>query len=205
MSNQDTNLADLLEVIYRSGGKEFGRGVLLPQARMHFDHLGDDGFWNLAEEAIKLGLIEQMGPMHARLTLKARRQLEQSLDGKSHSTHNHVSIGTNINSPIQQAGALANQSQVTEYSSEQIEDLRKFTETLRTHIGELNLPPEAERKAAAQIATIDAQLQDDPDPVIVRQAGRTLRNVTEGAIGSLIATAAQPTVWPWIQAILSSF
>lgn len=39
---------------------------------------------------------------------------------------------------------------------------------------------------------------DDPDPVIVKQAGRTLRNITEGAIGSLLAAAAtQPEVWTW--------
>jgi hypothetical protein len=31
--------------------------------------------------------------------------------------------------------------------------------------------------------------------MIVEQAGRTLRNITEGAIESLLATAAQPTVW----------
>ena len=33
------------------------------------------------------------------------------------------------------------------------------------------------------------------DPIIIKQAGRTLRNITEGAIGSLVATAVQPAVW----------
>jgi hypothetical protein len=40
-----------------------------------------------------------------------------------------------------------------------------------------------------------AHLSDDPDPVIVRQAGLKLRAITEGAIGSLIAVAVQPAVW----------
>ena len=57
-------------------------------------------------------------------------------------------------------------------------------------------------KANAQIATLKAQLTDEPDPVIVKQAGRTLRNITEGAIGSLLATAAQPTVWAWVREIM---
>jgi hypothetical protein len=33
---------------------------------------------------------------------------------------------------------------------------------------------------------------DEPNPVIVNQAGRTLRSITEGAIGSLLANAATP-------------
>jgi hypothetical protein len=40
--------------------------------------------------------------------------------------------------------------------------------------------------------------------MVVRQAGRTLRNIIEGAIGSLAATAAQPAVWHWIQQALST-
>jgi len=38
--------------------------------------------------------------------------------------------------------------------------------------------------------------------VIVKQAGRTLRNILEGAAGSLLATAAQPTVWAWIHQVM---
>src|ERR1035437_760541 len=39
-----------------------------------------------------------------------------------------------------------------------------------------------------QIATIKAQFTyDQPNPVIIKQAGHTLRNITEDAIGSLVA------------------
>src|SRR5664279_490298 len=48
-------------------------------------------------------------------------------------------------------------------------------------------------------ATLKAELAGQPDPGIVRQAGRTLRNITEGAIGSLLAASAQPGLWHWIQ------
>jgi hypothetical protein len=46
---------------------------------------------------------------------------------------------------------------------------------------------------------------DEPDLVIVRQAGRTPRNIPEGAVGSLLAAAAQPAVWHGIQHLLAQF
>jgi len=70
------------------------------------------------------------------------------------------------------------------------------------HINELEIDPQQKQRAEAQIATLKAQLTDEPDPVIVKQAGRTLRNITEGAIGSLVAAAAQPTVWSWVAAAM---
>jgi hypothetical protein len=72
-------------------------------------------------------------------------------------------------------------------------------------IDELNLDERVKKKAEAQIRTIQAQLADDePDPGIIAQAGATLRNVTEGAIGSLIAAAAQPAVWHWVGSTISA-
>jgi hypothetical protein len=78
------------------------------------------------------------------------------------------------------------------------EDLARLVSEFTQHIAELSLNPQQRKKAEAQIATIKAQLEDEPDPVIIRQAGCTLRNVTEGAIGSLLASATQPTVWHWV-------
>ena len=52
------------------------------------------------------------------------------------------------------------------------------------------------------------QLGNESDRVIVNQAGRTLRNITEGAIGSLVATvaiAAQPGIWHSRRTALSLF
>ena len=60
-------------------------------------------------------------------------------------------------------------------------------------LDELRLNVEDKRVAQAQLDTVNIQLADKPNPVIVREAGKTLRSLTEGAISSLIATAAQPT------------
>jgi hypothetical protein len=86
-------------------------------------------------------------------------------------------------------------TQTVSYSREDLDDLRRLVEMFDAHLDDLNLDAAAKQKAMVQVATIKAQLQDDPDPVIVKQAGRTLRNVTEGAIGSLLANAVQPAVW----------
>jgi hypothetical protein len=105
-----------------------------------------------------------------------------------------------VSSSVQQAGAHADQNQTIAYSSqEDRSNLERLIVELTNHLNELNIDAYQKQKAEAQIATIKAQLTDDePDPVIIKQAGRTLRNITEGAIGSLVATAVQPAVWHWI-------
>jgi hypothetical protein len=81
--------------------------------------------------------------------------------------------------------------------------LRKFVSDFTNHLKDLHLDENQRRKAEVQLATIKAQL-DEPNPVIIAEAGRTLRNITEGAIASLLATAAQPTVWQWVHSILTT-
>ena len=94
------------------------------------------------------------------------------------------------------------QNQTVTYSPQDLADLNRLVTELTSHLDELQIDARQRQKAEAQIATLKAQLSDEPDPVIIKQAGRTLRNVTEGAIGSLLATAAQPTVWVWVHEIM---
>ena len=48
----------------------------------------------------------------------------------------------------------------------------------------------------SQIATIEAQLQDDPDPTIIKAAGKSLKTIVESAIGGALGNvAANPAVW----------
>jgi hypothetical protein len=112
--------------------------------------------------------------------------------------YNTMNIGTMSNSPIQQGGIQSTHTQNVIYSAQDISDLTKLVAELTSHLGELGLDDAGKRKAEAQIATINAQLLHEPDPVIINQAGRTLRNIVEGAAGSLLATAVQPTVWGWV-------
>jgi hypothetical protein len=72
-------------------------------------------------------------------------------------------------------------------------------QALSDHLCELRLDPRQEQRAEIQIAALKTELSGEPDPAIVTQVGRTLRNITEGAIASLLATAVQPSIWHWIQ------
>jgi hypothetical protein len=83
-------------------------------------------------------------------------------------------------------------------------DLTRFVIEFRTHMADLRLSPEDANRVNAQLETIEAQVGGEPNPIIVREAGRTIRNITEGAIGSLLATATQPHVWIWLHSILAS-
>ena len=116
----------------------------------------------------------------------------------THIVHNTTNIGTAINSPVQQAGAHSTQRQAITYSAQERVDLARLVREVGDHLHELKLGTAANQKANAQLATLQAQLSEEPNAIIVREAGRTLRNITEGAIGSLIATAVQPTVWNWV-------
>lgn len=83
-------------------------------------------------------------------------------------------------------------------------DLARLVTEFNQHLDDLALSTPEKEMTKSQLATLEAQVAaDKPDPVIVRQAGQTLRNITEGAIGSLVATAAQPSVWTWIRHMLS--
>lgn len=113
--------------------------------------------------------------------------------------NNTMNVGTMSNSPVQQGGVHSTQNQTVSYGAQDLADLNRLVTEFTSHLGELQIDVRQRQKAEAQIATLQAQLTDEPDPVIVKQAGRTLRNITEGAIGSLLATAAtQPAVWAWV-------
>jgi hypothetical protein len=42
----------------------------------------------------------------------------------------------------------------------------------------------------------------EPNFVIIREAGHTLRNIIEGAIASLVEDQIGSTVWPWILEVM---
>lgn len=102
-------------------------------------------------------------------------------------------IGTMHNSPLQHVSPGGHGTQTTTYSSD---DLRSVVALYRQHVDELRLDDVQRRRADAQVATIEAQLIDEPDPSIIRSAGRSLKTIVEGAIGGAAGTAiAAAPVW----------
>jgi AbiTii-like protein len=114
-----------------------------------------------------------------------------------------------VNNFLGSVGSVAQQSHGFRQTSTitiQAQDLTTLVSELTAHLHELHLGPSQRKLAEAQIATLKAQqLADEPDAVIVQQAGRSLRNITEGAVGSLLAAAAQPGVWHTIHRLLATF
>jgi hypothetical protein len=202
----ETDKDDVLELMFRLGCSDARRNVMLHEVKMHLGSWAEDRFWNTAQTLVDEQLIELRSRMsYAALTLAGRRRAENRTSPPVNHTHNTLHIGSAVNSPIQQAGAGSSLSQSVAYSSSAVAELTRLVGVLEVRLGELGLDQASTRRAQAQVATIKAQLADDPDPVIVQQAGRTLRNVIEGATGSLIASAAQPTIWSWVGTALTMF
>lgn len=106
-------------------------------------------------------------------------------------------------------GAVAqNSERVNQIVNAQVspQDVRRLVADFTAHIDELDLDRHSKQQALAQLAVLEAETDPEGDPAITRQAGKTLRSIAEGAIGSLLATAAtQPAVWHWIQQVLLRF
>jgi len=188
---------ELLEIVYRLGGSAIKQNVHLPSAKMHCEGWDKETFWDTAQSLVDDGLLiirNQQG--WVAMSLQGRKQVEDRL-APSYTT-NSISIGTAVNSPILQAGAHSTQSQSVTYGAQDIGDLHRLLQLFEDHFDELEIDASRKRKAEAQIATLKAQVADDPNPVIIKEAGRTLRNITEGTIGGLIAAGVQPTLWTWI-------
>jgi hypothetical protein len=66
----------------------------------------------------------------------------------------------------------------------------------------LALEGRQKERAIAQIEVLQTELKNEPDTAVVAQAGRTLRNIIEGAVASLLATAVQPAIWQSIHEML---
>jgi hypothetical protein len=139
--------------------------------------------------------LEAGGILGEGMTFSAAEQKKAS--AVQYTTHFHGSVG--------------NVAQSSEHFSQtasmgiDAQDLARLVTELTTHLSDLNLDARQQQRAEAQIVTLKAELAGVPDPGIVKQAGRALWNITQGAIGSLLASAAQPGVWHWIQHTLSSF
>lgn len=109
-----------------------------------------------------------------------------------------IHIGTNNHSPIQQVGHGASGTQTVTYNVTR-DDLQKLVTLFREHSAELDLDQKSQRQVESYVSTIEAQLdQDEPNSVILREAGKSLKTISEGAIGNLIAAGiTNPGLWQW--------
>jgi hypothetical protein len=114
-----------------------------------------------------------------------------------HTTHFHGNVGN----------VAQNSERFTQNANGRIQtnELARLVSELSEHLEELKLDSRQRQRAEAQIVALKTELAGLPDQSIVTQAGRTLWNITQGAIGSLVASAAEPGIWHWMQRTLSTF
>ena len=182
---------DFLQALFRLG-QDGKRPSIQDAAIKYFPEWNRDRLTSVAEALLKEGsVLNPTGAMlHVDLSSSARKRAEQSSREPSGVTYN---IGEMHNSPLQHISSSGYGTQTTTYSSD---DLRSIVALYRQHVDELGLDDAQRRKADAQVATIEAQLMDEPDPAIIESAGKSLKTIVEGAIGGAAGTAiAAAPVW----------
>jgi len=128
-----------------------------------------------------------------------------ALEGALHMHEKNPPHLTNVfNGPVGNFAQNSTHFIQTANTGTSTETIARLIEAFTTHLDELRLESRQKQRAEAQLTALRAELAGDPDPGIVTQAGRSLRNITEGAIGSLLATAVQPGVWHWVQQTMST-
>jgi hypothetical protein len=185
---------DLLDVLYAMSTVP-GTRPSIQQARMSYFPEWDKARLLAAREALEAS-GDIMNPisimLYVDLTSLGRKRAAARAAPPPAQT---INIGTNQNSPIQQIGSGASGVQNVRQEMSKT-DLHAIVDLYRRHVDELNLDAATRRRADAQVATIHAQLQDEPDPTVIRAAGKSLRTIIEGAIGSALGNvAANPNVW----------
>jgi hypothetical protein len=181
----------------------------------------------VAELAPALGISEQEGnaawqyladknlirtynlPYTARLNAHGSDTLERAKQNPNQPapsfgsvTYNTINIQHMEGSSIQQAGSHSTQVQSVAYGQQDFDNLKRALDLMEQYFDQLQLDAASARTARAQIGTLKAQLTDEPNPTILKEAGKTLRNVTEGVVGGLISAGVQPSVWQFVQELL---
>ena len=175
-----------------------GKRPSLVQARMSYFPDWDQNRLSSAAQALEAS-GDIMNPtsamLYVDLTSTGRRKAAARAAAASAPAGTTYNIGTVHNSPFQNVAAGGQGVQNTQYQMT-ANDLRAIVDLYRHHVEELDLDYQTRRRADAQVATIEAQLIDEPDPTIVRAAGKSLKTIVEGAIGGAVGNAlANPGVW----------
>jgi hypothetical protein len=108
---------------------------------------------------------------------------------------NVINIGTMTNSAIQQGSNGATQTFALDESK--VPDILSIVELVKSSISELNLEKTKENDMQAELDTISAQLKSSvPKKSILKESLHTVRNILEGAAGSMVAQAIITQIVP---------
>jgi hypothetical protein len=114
----------------------------------------------------------------------------------------HSFVQQIFNAPVGNVAQNSQRVAQTAHMGVSPSELETLVRQLTKHLDDLALNATEKKAVKIQLETLEAQLED-PDPVIIKQAGKSLRSLTEGVISSLIANGIQPGVFHAIHDILS--
>jgi hypothetical protein len=172
----------------RAGGSEF---VTVPHEDIA-ENVGlseDDDtntFRYLAQEGLVRGSSRGVRLTHAGI-VEIETALSQPDTPTEHFPVNIIHIGQMSHSQIQQGTADSAQSGT--FGSLNLAAVTEFVRALKTQLPQLGLTGDDEAVAESDIATIETQLSSPrPKVEIVKESLRSIRNIAEGAVGSLAAS-----------------
>ena len=127
--------------------------------------------------------LEKRGVLGEGMQFSDKEKANAQQAGVTNITNN---IGTMNQSQLQQA---SNHSTQTYSQGLDNDTLVLFINQLKSNLDKLELIGAKASEVNSNVATIEAQLDcDSPNPVIVNESLKTIRNVLEGVTGSVIAT-----------------
>jgi hypothetical protein len=154
-----------------------------------------DQYRSLAAQAVD----ERLGAMGRHLAFAIRQFDTGFLDPdepESPNVNNSINIGTMTGSAIQQSSHGANQTLQFDLK---IDEAKSALAAFEAAINTIALPQSQKDEVAAELQTVSAQLSKaSPSLTILREAGRSLRNVVEGITAGAMTPyllAAAPALW----------
>ncbi|OHD14901.1 MAG: hypothetical protein A2086_10920 [Spirochaetes bacterium GWD1_27_9] len=215
--NFDYKLLDALNKIEDGEKKYFSfyEKQLIDKLRDYFDISNDDinnlrkKFYDFDKNKFIIVSLNQSWEImeYRGLTPDGRNMLtklskELSNNNKTNATINV--FGDLKNSQIQQA--TSNSTQTINYNKENFNSLYEFISELESKINEIQEINESNKEIVKdEIETIKALLDTKkPKKIFLMQSLNTIRNILEGATGSLIATGLITYIPPVIKALLES-
>lgn len=184
---------ELLQALFKLSQASSKRPSVQDVGMKYFPEWDRGRLFNAAEALVEEGaILNPTGAMYyVDLSSTGRKRAEQqSATAASVVTYN---IGAMHNSPLQHISSGGHGVQTTTYSPD---DLQAIVALYKRRVDELGLDAAQRRRADAQVATIEAQLIDEPDPTIVKAAGKSLKTIVEGAIGGAAGNAlASAPIW----------
>lgn len=113
-----------------------------------------------------------------------------------------VNVGGSVTDSQINTGDQVNQTYTKQVQALDLKALAEFLDRLKQELPTLQLSEEDELMAKGNISTIQAQLETKkPIPGILKESLRTLRNVLEGATGSIVASDLVPKITAFLASL----